>query len=128
MCGQLGSLYCASKFALEGFSELLAKEVSPFGLFETIVELGPFRTDFLTPDPLRFAHSPIADYDDRRVVLQEGIEQRNGRQPGDPPKLAQALMRLAKEPTPLEDCMPRSNESARWGTALITRSKDFVRR
>jgi NAD(P)-dependent dehydrogenase (short-subunit alcohol dehydrogenase family) len=46
---ELGSLYCASKFALEGFSESLSKEIAPFGLFVTIVEPGPFRTDFLTP-------------------------------------------------------------------------------
>jgi NAD(P)-dependent dehydrogenase (short-subunit alcohol dehydrogenase family) len=48
MGAELCSLYCASKFALEGFSESLAKEVAPFGLFVTIVEPGPFRTDFLT--------------------------------------------------------------------------------
>ena len=39
---QFGSLYCGSKFALEGFSECLSKEISPFGLFVTIVEPGPF--------------------------------------------------------------------------------------
>lgn len=46
--GQLASLYCATKFAVEGFSESLAKEVAPFGIHVTIVEPGPFRTDFLT--------------------------------------------------------------------------------
>jgi NAD(P)-dependent dehydrogenase (short-subunit alcohol dehydrogenase family) len=98
--GQMASLYCASKFALEGFSESLAREVSPYGLFVTIVEPGPFRTEFLTRESIRFRHNPIADYDDRRLELREGITQRNGKQPGDPKKLAQALVRLANETTP----------------------------
>ena len=58
---QFGSLYCASKFALEGFSESLAKEISPFGLSVTLVEPGPFRTDFLSPESARFPGRPVAD-------------------------------------------------------------------
>jgi NAD(P)-dependent dehydrogenase (short-subunit alcohol dehydrogenase family) len=60
---QLYSLYCASKFAIEGFSESLAKEIAPFGLYVTIVEPGPFRTDFLKPESLRFGRARISDYD-----------------------------------------------------------------
>lgn len=95
-----GSLYCATKFALEGFSESLAKEISPFGLFVTLIEPGPFRTDFLTPESVRFPAKPIADYDDRRDQIRLGFEERNGRQPGDPAKLAEAMVRLAEEPNP----------------------------
>jgi NAD(P)-dependent dehydrogenase (short-subunit alcohol dehydrogenase family) len=94
------SLYCASKFALEGFSESLAKEIAPFGLFVTIVEPGPFRTDFLTGESLRFGGHPVADYDDRRTRLRTSFEQRNGRQPGDPARLAEAMVRLANEAEP----------------------------
>jgi NAD(P)-dependent dehydrogenase (short-subunit alcohol dehydrogenase family) len=97
---QGGSLYCASKFALEGFSESLAKEVSPFGISVTIVEPGPFRTDFLTPESLHFAGEPIADYDERRAQVRTSYEERNGLQPGDPKKLAEAMVRLANEATP----------------------------
>jgi NAD(P)-dependent dehydrogenase (short-subunit alcohol dehydrogenase family) len=97
---ELGSLYCASKFALEGFSESLAKEVAPFGLFVTIVEPGPFRTDFLTSESLRFGDNTVADYDDRRAQLRASFEQRNGQQPGDPVKLAEAIVRLANEAKP----------------------------
>jgi NAD(P)-dependent dehydrogenase (short-subunit alcohol dehydrogenase family) len=97
---QFGSLYCGSKFALEGFSECLSKEISPFGLFVTLVEPGPFRTDFLTPESARFRGKPIADYDDRRAQVRAGFEERNGLQPGDPAKLAEAIVRLADEPNP----------------------------
>jgi NAD(P)-dependent dehydrogenase (short-subunit alcohol dehydrogenase family) len=95
-----GSLYCASKFALEGFSESLAQEIAPFGIRVTIVEPGPFRTDFLTAESLRFGEHAIADYDDRRTALRASFEQRDGKQPGDPVKLAEAIVRLASEPEP----------------------------
>jgi NAD(P)-dependent dehydrogenase (short-subunit alcohol dehydrogenase family) len=98
--GQLASLYCATKYAVEGFSESLAKEVAPFGIHVTIVEPGPFRTDFLTARSLRLGEKRITDYDARRAALLAGIEERNGRQPGDPARLAQAIVRLAKTDKP----------------------------
>jgi NAD(P)-dependent dehydrogenase (short-subunit alcohol dehydrogenase family) len=97
---ELGSLYCASKFALAGFSESLAKEIAPFGISVTIVEPGPFRTDFLTAHSLRFGDNAVADYDDRRAQLRAGLEERDGRQGGDPAKLAEAIARLANETQP----------------------------
>ncbi|GAB2872065.1 oxidoreductase [Paraburkholderia jirisanensis] len=100
MGGQMASLYCASKFALEGFSESLAKEVAPFGVNVTIVEPGPFRTDFLSSASSRFEHAPIPDYAHRRAQFHEGIAQRNGKQPGDPVKFAQALLHLADQAVP----------------------------
>ena len=98
--GQFASLYCATKFAIEGFSESLAKEVAPFGIHVTIIEPGPFRTDFLTARSLRFGTKRIADYDDRRATLLAGIEERKGRQPGDPAKLAEAIVSLSKTEKP----------------------------
>jgi NAD(P)-dependent dehydrogenase (short-subunit alcohol dehydrogenase family) len=97
---QLYSLYCASKFAIEGFSESLAKEIAPFGLYVTIIEPGPFRTDFLKPESLRFGQTRISDYDDRRAQLRAGLAARNGQQPGDPSKLADAILRLANVAEP----------------------------
>jgi NAD(P)-dependent dehydrogenase (short-subunit alcohol dehydrogenase family) len=94
------SLYSATKFALEGFSEALAKEVAPFGIFVIVVSPGPFRTDFLTRESLRFGSEPIKDYDDRRPKAEGSFEGRNGRQPGDPVKLADAFVRLTGEPKP----------------------------
>ena len=97
---EFASLYCSSKFALEGFSEALAAEVAPFGIFITIVEPGPFRTDFLTRESLRFGDTAVADYNERRARVQATFETRNGKQPGDPAKLAEAVVRLANEAKP----------------------------
>jgi NAD(P)-dependent dehydrogenase (short-subunit alcohol dehydrogenase family) len=97
---ETGSLYCSSKFAVEGFSESLAGELAPFGIHVTIVEPGPFRTDFLTPESLRFVAHKVADYTERRDAMRASFEQRNGKQPGDPVLLAEALVRLAGEAKP----------------------------
>jgi NAD(P)-dependent dehydrogenase (short-subunit alcohol dehydrogenase family) len=97
---ETGSLYCSSKFAVEGFSESLAAELAPFGIKVTIVEPGPFRTDFLTPESLHFVAHEIADYAERRDAMRASFEQRNGKQPGDPALLAEALVTLANAPQP----------------------------
>ena len=98
--GEGGSLYCASKFALEGFSESLSKEVAPFGLFVTIVEPGFFRTDFLSGESVRFGEKSLPDYAELSGRLRAFYAQRNGQQAGDPGKLAAALVRLAGEAAP----------------------------
>ena len=97
---EIGALYCSSKFAVEGFSESLAHELAPFGIHVTIVEPGPFRTDFLKPESIRFASTPMADYDGRREAQRASFEQRNGGQAGDPQRLAEALVTLADDAKP----------------------------
>ena len=97
---EFAPLYCSSKFAVEGFSEALAGELAPFGISVTIIEPGPFRTDFLTRESLRFGQTAIADYDDRRGRIQSAFETRNGKQPGDPVRLADAIVQLAREANP----------------------------
>jgi NAD(P)-dependent dehydrogenase (short-subunit alcohol dehydrogenase family) len=97
---ETGSLYCSSKFAVEGFSESLAAELAPFGIHVTIVEPGPFRTDFLKPESLRFVAAEVPDYADRRDAARASFEQRNGKQQGDPVLLAEALVTLASAPQP----------------------------
>jgi NAD(P)-dependent dehydrogenase (short-subunit alcohol dehydrogenase family) len=97
---EAASLYCSSKFAVEGFSEALGHELAPFGIHVTIVEPGPFRTDFLKPESLQFAAHEVADYDARRGAMRASFEQRNGKQAGDPVKLAEAIVTLSREATP----------------------------
>ena len=92
---ETGALYCSSKFAVEGFSESLAAELAPFGIHVTIVEPGPFRTDFLTPESLKFVATEVVDYAERRDTMRASFEQRNGKQQGDPLLLAEALVTLA---------------------------------
>jgi len=95
-----GTLYCATKFAVEGFSESLAQELQPFGIHVTIVEPGPFRTDFLTPESVKFTAAALPDYEARRTEMRASFEQRNGKQPGDPARLAAAIVTLSNEAEP----------------------------
>lgn len=94
------SMYSASKFALEGFSESLAQEIASFGIRLTVVEPGAFRTDFLDPRALKLASGSIPDYDDYRASALAVFAARNHQQPGDPARLGNALVRLVNEPVP----------------------------
>ena len=94
------SAYAASKFGLEGWMESLQAEVAPFGISTTIVNPGFFRTELLTQQSTNFAEPSIADYDERRGPLVEYWKSQNGRQPGDPAKLARALVAIAGQNPP----------------------------
>ena len=94
------SAYAASKFGLEGWMESLRPEVEPFGIHTTIVNPGFFRTKLLTKESMTFADWSIEDYADRRAEQLKWWEAQNGRQPGDPAKLARALVRVADEQSP----------------------------
>lgn len=98
--GESGTLYCASKFAVEGFSESLAGEVARFGIHVTIVEPGFFRTDFLEPTSVRHGTTPIADYAEASAALRSFYDGRSRNQAGDPAKLGRALVTLTDAPNP----------------------------
>jgi hypothetical protein len=66
----------------------------------TIVEPGPFRTDFLSGRSLRTGSAPLPDYEGARDRMRASFEARNGRQAGDPARLARALVTLANAPRP----------------------------
>jgi NAD(P)-dependent dehydrogenase (short-subunit alcohol dehydrogenase family) len=94
------SAYAASKFGLEGWMESLQAEVAPFGITTTIVNPGFFRTELLTDQSTTYAKPSIADYDERRGPLVEYWKAQNGRQSGDPAKLARALVAIADQNPP----------------------------
>ena len=94
------SAYSASKFGLEGFIQALQTEVSPFGINTTIVNPGFFRTELLTEQSTKYADNPIADYNEKREQLMQFWKGANGQQPGDPAKLAKALVTIAAEEKP----------------------------
>lgn len=91
--------YCASKFALEAWSEALADEVAPLGLKVTLVEPGAFRTEFAGDANIR----PETQLDAYRAVIapvEDFLYGQNGRQPGDPAKAAEAMIAVVNDPKP----------------------------
>jgi NAD(P)-dependent dehydrogenase (short-subunit alcohol dehydrogenase family) len=94
------SAYAASKFGLEGWMESLAPEVLPFGIRTTIVNPGFFRTELLTEQSTQYAEPSLADYAERGAKQLEFWKSQNGKQGGDPAKLARALMTIAAQEKP----------------------------
>ena len=97
---EYGTAYAASKFGVDGWMESLAPEVEPFGIRTTIVNPGFFRTELLTEESTNYAEPSIEDYAERTAAQREFCESQNGRQSGDPAKLAQALLTIADEAQP----------------------------
>lgn len=95
-----GALYCGSKFAVEGFSEALADEVSRLGIRLTIVEPGFFRTDFLDEKSARYGARHIEDYAEESAQMRRDYADHNHNQAGDPAKLAQAILTLSNHESP----------------------------
>ncbi|HWK51432.1 MAG TPA: oxidoreductase [Steroidobacter sp.] len=94
------SIYCSSKFALEGFSESLALDVADFGIHVTIVEPGFTRTDFLDSTSVRHGSRQITGYEQISTKLKAEYDSYNHRQAGDPARLAAALLTLANSEHP----------------------------
>ena len=88
------SAYAASKFGVEGWMESLALEVAPFGIRSMLVEPGFFRTELLSPESTSYAEPAIEDYAERTRQTVDVWKGMNGRQGGDPAKLAEALVHL----------------------------------
>lgn len=91
--------YCGSKFALEGISEALGKELAPFGIAVTAVAPGSFRTDWAGRSMTRTPRS-IADYDALFDPVRQARERNSGRQLGDPVKAAQAMLAVIEADAP----------------------------
>jgi len=91
--------YCGSKFALEGISEVLGKEVKPFGIHVTAVAPGSFRTDWAGRSMVRTPRS-IPDYDALFDPIRRGREEKSGKQLGDPVKAARAMLSVIESDAP----------------------------
>ena len=93
-------VYCATKFAVEGLSEAMAEELAPLGVKVTVVEPGYFRTDFLDGQSLTVAKSHIEDYGATSGVTRKRATELNHTQPGNPARLAKAILQLVDLPNP----------------------------
>lgn len=91
-------IFNASKFALEGMTEALAQEVSSLGIHVSLIEPGPSRTNFLSKSMKKF--SAITDYDEPRNFVNSMVEQYKTKEPGDPQKMAKAIIEIVNNPAP----------------------------
>ncbi|MDS1140165.1 SDR family NAD(P)-dependent oxidoreductase [Pusillimonas sp. SM2304] len=112
------SVYCATKYAVEGLSASVAMEVAPFGIKVTAVEPGFFRTDFLDAKSVKYSDRLIEDYSAEGTV-QDTYEHYNHQQAGDPAKLGAALVKLAGMPNPPKQFLAGSD-----AVAMVTQSLD----
>ena len=97
---EYSSVYAASKFGLEGWMGALEQEIAPFGIRTTIVNPGFFRTGLASPGSLIWPELSVADYAERSAAQRAWWEAQDGRQSGDPDKLAQALLVIVNEDPP----------------------------
>lgn len=93
-------VYGSTKFAVEGITEALYAELKPLGIHATVVEPGFFRTDFMDASSLAHTKVLIEDYSDTVAKTRAFAQTANHQQPGDPKKLAQALVKLVSLPEP----------------------------
>ena len=140
--GQVGfagnAAYTASKFALEGWSEALAKELAPFGIKVTMVEPGDFRTEWAARSMVKAA--PLSAYDEVMAERRASMQQANDTQPGDPARAAQALIAVVESQHPplrlplgtdaftliRQHIQQQLNDLDRWES--LSRSTDFPRK
>ncbi|MEU0676945.1 SDR family oxidoreductase [Streptomyces sp. NPDC006172] len=104
LAGQVGaeftSAYAASKFAVEGWMEALHHDITPYNIRTTIVEPGYFRTELLVDASTTWPEPTIDDYAERTTATVEAWKNINGQQPGDPAKLAHALLAVVGQDQP----------------------------
>jgi NAD(P)-dependent dehydrogenase (short-subunit alcohol dehydrogenase family) len=97
--GITGQMFCtayaAAKFGIEGWMESLTPEIASFGIRTMLVEPGFFRTELLTADSTVYAEPEISDYAEQTRQIVAAWKSMDGKQTGDPVKLAKAIVTLA---------------------------------
>jgi NAD(P)-dependent dehydrogenase (short-subunit alcohol dehydrogenase family) len=94
------SAYSASKFGIDGWMEALQTEIEAFGIDTIIVNPGFFRTELLTEESTNYAEPVIDDYNERTTQQIQQWRATNGKQSGDPTKLAKALITISAQEKP----------------------------
>jgi NADP-dependent 3-hydroxy acid dehydrogenase YdfG len=117
--------YNATKFAVEGISEALAAEVAPLGIRVTIVEPGPFRTDFLGRSGV-VAKNQIADYDATAGNMRKYFAENDGKQKGDPVRAVHAMMQVVESPNPPLRLLLGASALQRLRTKLANWEKEIA--
>lgn len=112
--------YCGSKFALEGISDTLSKELAPFNIAVTAVAPGSFRTDWAGRSMVRSPRA-IGDYDASFEPVRRARIEKSGKQPGDPARAAQAILRLVESERPPAHLLLGSDALALVRSALAER-------
>ena len=121
------SFYAASKFAVEGYSEALAKEVKEFNIRVTIIEPGGFRSDFAGPSLATEKGELVKEYTEVAAKVEGYSAARHGKQPNDPEKFGLALCRVVAESDPPlrlplgEDALSAIREETRQVAAELER-------
>jgi NAD(P)-dependent dehydrogenase (short-subunit alcohol dehydrogenase family) len=113
-----GSVYNSSKFAVEGFTQAIAEELSHFGVHVTAVSPGFFRTDFLDASSVKYSKSEISEYEKPLSEFREFHDSRNHDQAGDPTKLAAVILHLAHIENPPVSFVAGS-DAVEWATSVI---------
>ncbi|MFT3815930.1 MAG: oxidoreductase [Acidovorax sp.] len=119
-------LYCASKFALEGFTEALHHEVKPFGIRVTLIEPGAFRTEFASSAAMK-AEREIADYAPLTTGMEDYYTTQNGQQMGDPAKGVQVIIDMVESGTAPVRLMLGEDAYQLWEGAVASRGRDLAK-
>jgi NAD(P)-dependent dehydrogenase (short-subunit alcohol dehydrogenase family) len=116
--------YCASKFALEAWSEALSYEVASLGIRVTLVEPGNFRTEFAGDANMR-PKQPLEPYRSIIAPIQNGIYGRSGSQPGDPAKAAELMLAVVDSDSPPLRLLLGADAFEYWDRTVAARNADL---
>ena len=122
-----GTVYSASKFAVEGWMEGFAQELAPFGVRSLLVEPGMLRTDFMDGKSARFGSIDIPDYAEAIAQYRAFVDGANGNQPNDPKLLAARIVALASQ----DDVPPRfifGDDARQWAGAKVDQLRHDIAR
>jgi len=118
-------VYCATKFAVHGFTESLAHEVKPFGIHVSLVMPGYFRTNFLDGDSIAKPKNEIEAYQNVRAVQDAHLKEINANQPGDPEKAADVMIEVANQADPALHLFLGADAYAAAGDKIALLQKDM---